>query len=967
MPPDAPIAEDLVDIRLPGGQAGTVPRADLNQALAAHASLMTPEEVQADAKEAAPTTFTDVAMGAKPYIEAANAVTGLGLGGGNPLSGLALGGRAAPAYQEGAFEGATAGLGPAAVHAGLGMLSPEAAKAYSEHVAGQKKEFAGAHGLGVAGGMIGAALTAKGAGGALKLAPSALLGEMGTGVAGQFGKTVAGRVIGAGVGAAVEQEGYNIGTQFSEDELGDHGHNAEHLLANAAPSWDVLLAGGLGAGGAGLGTLWKAGRGSTEGILGASKLRSSGATADAVTGVAGTGRAVEAEAKAATDAVDRMSVNGLPRDQGREVFSQIDQAAKAEAQGQKGILGSVMDGLEALHGHDPALVKDLQAIRAGRLSSAVEQAEVMDGNIKRLMGSGNDALAHGFAASDEIAFGLKHEQVLKNIDATKHMDIVDAANQMTRDADEWVAHWSASESKGGGANELGKFKKLLADAKGTIAKAAEVSVASGQAPNAKAAALAYLEMDNLKRGMQKIAKFGRPVYGQAPIAIATDRALLDGGRNWGADSVSEGWRKSLEDASLFGKVGDIQAANNSAFSNGASNRFKFEREMTTSRYNEMGRPINEMNSESIAAFLKKAGSGAAGETPRLVVKDAIENQIAVIDAITAHSTIDSAQAARLAKGRAALLDMRAAVDDTVASSEQLGKLQQRIDSEQGIGMGGGFMGAASDAVLRPATKMQQLMLLQKKVAAGKDAIKGSIKGGLFGGGAKAEGAAVRATPYRGNAAEEIAAVKQAAANPEELIGRTQRMIGQDLPGVAPKTTAEVGGVAARAIAYLAKQAPLGSQPTGFLAGKQPRRYSDMEIHQWQRTVEAIKDPAEFVRKAEHGGMSREGVHALAAVYPKIYEEMRQHVIDQVHELEQKGTLDKMPYQQKLMMGVLLDAPMDGTMAQPFLAEMQAAKQAAPDKPQGPGGGGGPRQVGHRPMDMNTSIFQTDANAPQGVK
>jgi hypothetical protein len=100
------------------------------------------------------------------------------------------------------------------------------------------------------------------------------------------------------------------------------------------------------------------------------------------------------------------------------------------------------------------------------------------------------------------------------------------------------------------------------------------------------------------------------------------------------------------------------------------------------------------------------------------------------------------------------------------------------------------------------------------------------------------------------------------------------------------------------------------------------------------------------------------VKAIRAVYPKLYEQMQQQVMDHLVLMDAKGDLDAMPYQRRILLGTLLQIPADSTQRPEVMAAIQKLKMVAPDQPQKPGQQGG----GRRPIQLDTKDFQTKADS-----
>jgi hypothetical protein len=208
-------------------------------------------------------------------------------------------------------------------------------------------------------------------------------------------------------------------------------------------------------------------------------------------------------------------------------------------------------------------------------------------------------------------------------------------------------------------------------------------------------------------------------------------------------------------------------------------------------------------------------------------------------------------------------------------------------------------------------------------------------------------------------AQEVKAVKAANANPAAALDRASKAIGGDLQTQAPKHAAALGGVMGRAISFLASKAPQGRTSATIPGISKPEtRFSDAELHNYERASQMIRDMPKVIENAKHGSISREGIEALELVYPKIYEQMRGQMLDELGDMEKRGELGEVDYPQRVLLGTLLKIPADETLQPGFIARLQALKQATPDKPKP---GQGPEKLGtRRPLKLDVSAYQTQA-------
>lgn len=164
-----------------------------------------------------------------------------------------------------------------------------------------------------------------------------------------------------------------------------------------------------------------------------------------------------------------------------------------------------------------------------------------------------------------------------------------------------------------------------------------------------------------------------------------------------------------------------------------------------------------------------------------------------------------------------------------------------------------------------------------------------------------------------------AQVAAAAANPVATTDRISTSVGA-LGEHSPKVTASAIATTLRGIQFLHDKLPPSRQDQWSLQPhlQQPLRTSDAEASKFMRYAQAVDDPLIVLREAKTGTLSRDHVEAVKAVYPDLYEEMRQQVMRTL--IDSKSPL---PYARRIQLGILLDIPTDKTLSPDFLTAIQA--------------------------------------------
>jgi len=159
--------------------------------------------------------------------------------------------------------------------------------------------------------------------------------------------------------------------------------------------------------------------------------------------------------------------------------------------------------------------------------------------------------------------------------------------------------------------------------------------------------------------------------------------------------------------------------------------------------------------------------------------------------------------------------------------------------------------------------------------------------------------------------------------------------------VAPKTTQAFAKTATVAQQFMQSKVPTSQKfSTDDL---QPHlheaRVSDADKAKFMRYARATHDPASVVDDMAEGRLTPEGVEALRAVYPGIFEQIKAKAIERI--ADEKAPIG---YDKRVQMGILLGIPTDKTLNPQFIASMQSTFGKPPtDGPQAPQPAGAPKR------------------------
>ena len=81
--------------------------------------------------------------------------------------------------------------------------------------------------------------------------------------------------------------------------------------------------------------------------------------------------------------------------------------------------------------------------------------------------------------------------------------------------------------------------------------------------------------------------------------------------------------------------------------------------------------------------------------------------------------------------------------------------------------------------------------------------------------------------------------------------------------------------------------------------------STQDMYKFKKYLQAIQDPMAVLKEFGKGNITRESVEAIRFVYPDIYARMRVEVMKDIY-----ANPESVDYKQRLLLGILMDAPTD---------------------------------------------------------
>lgn len=163
---------------------------------------------------------------------------------------------------------------------------------------------------------------------------------------------------------------------------------------------------------------------------------------------------------------------------------------------------------------------------------------------------------------------------------------------------------------------------------------------------------------------------------------------------------------------------------------------------------------------------------------------------------------------------------------------------------------------------------------------------------------------------------EEAKAELVAATPEKLVERATAQMGRSShEALATAYTAS----AQRGADFLRAKRP-AERPVAMVRPDldKTQKVSDHEMARFLRYVDAVKDPMSVVAGIESGEVTIEGVEALQAVYPRMYEALVTRVTDAISQTDKQ-----LPYSDLRRLSIVLDTPLHPSLTPEFIAFAQS--------------------------------------------
>jgi len=159
-------------------------------------------------------------------------------------------------------------------------------------------------------------------------------------------------------------------------------------------------------------------------------------------------------------------------------------------------------------------------------------------------------------------------------------------------------------------------------------------------------------------------------------------------------------------------------------------------------------------------------------------------------------------------------------------------------------------------------------------------------------------------------------LSKAVSNPEKLMEDSSTTL-HDFSDAAPETQQAVSAQVLSTIQYLHSVLPKNSTMTNNMLVKRDWEPSTLELAKFERILNTVQNPLSILDDLESGTLTRESVEAVRVLNPRLYEQIQDQVMTQI-----SNAKETIPYQKRLLLGILLDIDSDAALHPANIAGLQ---------------------------------------------
>lgn len=421
---------------------------------------------------------------------------------------------------------------------------------------------------------------------------------------------------------------------------------------------------------------------------------------------------------------------------------------------------------------------------------------------------------------------------------------------------------------------------------------------------------AFAVINEAKRSLQEIAR---------SLTNSIKRADKRASPIFG--DLTNTFKKSLEDEAVWGAAGARQAAFNEKFAANKSAEKELLRRLGEQVETPSGRKVKQIKGTKVNTFFNQINDPVRGGPVKEAVERYMETSRALVSEIEAsYKAVPSASFDRVA------------MDSLLAKASQgMGEAANMVASVPGAGYGRltdilhplGGLKAAGNLLRDPDAAVVKLAKLEKMSQAAAEKIN-RVSKVIFrpitetlakGRGVIAEKLSPQEKAERFK--KRMKDVQAQVRDPETLVDNVSRATEAGY-GTAPRVMAAVQRAAISGATFLASKVPNLAPDGPFDPPKEP---SPAQIEAFDRYYKAVSRPLSVLEQLAQGRVPKESKEALIAVYPRLYQTMRQALTEQLLSAVAKGA--RPTYQQRMAIGEFIGENLDHGNSPTAVAANQA--------------------------------------------
>ena len=151
----------------------------------------------------------------------------------------------------------------------------------------------------------------------------------------------------------------------------------------------------------------------------------------------------------------------------------------------------------------------------------------------------------------------------------------------------------------------------------------------------------------------------------------------------------------------------------------------------------------------------------------------------------------------------------------------------------------------------------------------------------------------------------------------------------DFQNAAPETKQQITQNLISMVQYLDSKIPKNSTLTPNNLIKREWSPSDLEISKFEKILEAVQNPLSILDDLKNGTITREAAEAIKVLKPQLYAQIQEKAMQEIN-----NSKETIPYQKRLILGILLDIESDASLNGLNIAGLQELHNEAQESQAG---------------------------------